>query len=169
MFVFAFQTIVYCQAGNDVLTNAVSKVKTFLTDHEIEKAYLQFERPYAWYAVGDIVYFKAYVTMGERHEPSTISSILHVDLINKNDVLLQSIDVRLANGTGWGDFSLPDSLQKGTYRIRAWTNWMRNDKRPCFFDQYISVSSMNGIGRVAEAAEQGTPPSLQLFPKAATW
>jgi hypothetical protein len=165
MFVFAFQTIAYCQTGNDALSNAVSRLKTQLTGHEVEKAYLQFDRPYACYAAGEIVYFKAYVTMGERHEPSTISSILHVDLINKNDVPVQSISLALTNGTGWGDFTLPDSLQKGSYRIRAWTNWMRNDKHPRYFDQNISVSSVNGVDRVAEAAKQGTPPSLQLFPE----
>jgi len=165
MFLFSFQTIAYCQTGNDVLTDAVSKLKALLTDHEVEKAYLQFDRPYAYYVAGDIVYFKAYVTMGERHEPSTISSILHVDLINKNDVSMQSIALQLTNGTGWGDFALPDTLQKGSYRIRAWTEWMRNDKNPCFFDQYISVSSINGVYKVAEAAKQGTPPSLQFFPE----
>ncbi len=165
LFVFSFQTIAYCQVGNDVMAGPVSRLKTLLTDHEIEKAYLHFDRPYAYYVGGDIVYFKAYVTMGERHEPSTISNILHVDLIDKNDVLMQSIALQLTDGTGWGDFALPEKLQKGSYRIRAYTEWMRNDKSPYFFDQYISVSSLNGADRVAEAADKGAVPALQFFPE----
>jgi len=165
MFVFSFQTIVFCQTENTVLKNAVSKIKVLTVDHITEKAYLHFDRPYPYYVAGDIVYFKAYVTMGERHELSTISGALHVDLINKNDVLMQSIVFKLNNGTGWGDFSLPDTLQKGSYRIRAYTEWMRNDKTPYFFDQYISVSSVNSVDRIAEAVTQGKQPSLQFFPE----
>jgi hypothetical protein len=165
IFVISFQTIAHCQTGDDVLTNAVSKLKTLITDHISEKAYLHFDRPYPYYVAGDVVYFKAYVTMGERHEPSNVSGLLHVDLISKNDVLLQSIALGLNNGTGWGDFTLPDNLEKGSYRIRAYTDWMRNDKHPYFFDQYISVSSVNGVDRIAEAVKQGAPPSLQFFPE----
>ncbi|HEY2580500.1 MAG TPA: TonB-dependent receptor plug domain-containing protein, partial [Mucilaginibacter sp.] len=114
---------------------------------------------------GESVYFKAYVTMGERHEPSTISGILHVDLIGKNDAVMKSLVLQLNKGTGWGDVQLPDTLQKGSYRIRAYTEWMRNEKDPNFFEQYISVSSMNNVDRVAEAVKQGSQPSLQFFPE----
>src|SRR5258708_3542940 len=113
IFLVCVQTIAYCQTGADATAGAVSKLKALLTNHITEKAFLQFDRPYPYYVTGDVVYFKAYVTMGERHEPSTISGVLHVDLIDKNDVLLQSIPLQLTNGTGWGDFTLPDTLQKG--------------------------------------------------------
>jgi len=165
IFLVCFQTIAYCQAGADVTAGAISKLKTLLTDHIAEKAFLQFDRPYPYYVAGDVVYFKAYVTMGERHEPSTISGVLHVDLIDKNDALLKSISLQLINGTGWGDFALPDTLQKGAYRIRAYTQWMRNDKKPYFFDQFISVSSVNNVDRVAENTTQGLKPELQFFPE----
>ena len=167
MFVLSFQTIVFCQTENTVLKNAVSKIKALTVDHITEKAYLQFDRPYPYYVAGDIVYFKAYVTMGERHEPSTISGILHVDLINKNDILMQSIALKLSNGTGWGDFLLPDTLQKGSYRIRAYTEWMRNDKTPYFFDQYISVSSVSSVDRIAEAVNQARLQMARILANAA--
>ncbi|HEY4322912.1 MAG TPA: TonB-dependent receptor plug domain-containing protein [Mucilaginibacter sp.] len=163
--ILSFQTIAFCQNENPVITNAVSKLKTMLTDHVIEKAYLHFDRPYAFYVAGESVYFKAYVTMGERHEPSAISGILHVDLIGKNDAIMKSLVLQLNNGTGWGDIQLPDTLQKGSYRIRAYTEWMRNEKVPNFFEQYISVSSVNNVDRVSEAVKQGNQPSLQFFPE----
>jgi len=158
------QSTAFCQNG-DPISTAVSNLKTLLTDHMTEKAYLHFDRPYVCYVAGESVYFKAYVFMGERHEPSTISSVLHVDLVDKNDAVLRTVSLQLVGGTGWGDFSLPDSLPKGVYRVRAYTQWMRNAKNPNYFDQALSVSTVNGVDRVAGNTAQGLKPDLQFFPE----
>lgn len=166
LFVFAFQTIALCQTDSTVIKGAVSKLKTLLTDHIIEKAYLQFDRPYPLYVAGESVYFKAYVVKGERHDLSNISGMLHVDLINnKTNSVIESNLVQLNYGLGWGDVKLPDTLQKGSYRIRAYTEWMRNEKEPAFFEQYVSVSSFNNADRIGEANRQGSQPDLQFFPE----
>ncbi len=85
IFVFCLQSIAYCQTDSTVIKSAVSKLRTLITDHISEKAYLHFDRPYPYYVAGDVVYFKAYVTKGERHELSNISAMLHVELINQNN------------------------------------------------------------------------------------
>jgi hypothetical protein len=165
VFLVFLQSTAFCQNGADLISNAVSNLKALLTDHMKERAYLHFDRPYGCYVAGEIVYFKAYVFMGERHEPTALSNVLHVDLIDKNDVLLRSVSLQLAGGTGWGDFVLPDSLQKGVYRVRAYTQWMRNEKTPAYFDQFLSVSTLNGVDRVAGNTAQGVKPDLQFFPE----
>lgn len=165
LLVLSFQTIAFCQTDSSAIKNAVSKLKTLLTDHIAEKAYLHFDRPYPYYVAGDVIYFKAYVIKGERHDLTNISGMLHVDLVNNNNVLMQSIVLQLNNGVGWGDFALPDTLHKGSYRIRAYTDWMRNEKKPNFFEQYISVSSANSVDRTADAVAAGTQPNLQFFPE----
>src|ERR1700759_230068 len=128
----------YSQASTNshYLTN---KLKVFSALHTTEKAYLHLDKPY--YATGDTIYFKAYVTMGERLDLSRLSGILHVDLINTENKIDQSIKLQLANGLGWGDFALPDSLPKGNYRIRAYTQWMRNAGN--YFEQVIPVGSVH--------------------------
>ncbi|MDO3640582.1 TonB-dependent receptor plug domain-containing protein [Mucilaginibacter sp. L3T2-6] len=157
--------IVFGQGTSPVLENAVSKIKATITDHIIEKAYLQLDRSYACYVAGETIYFKAYVTMGELHQPSTISGILHVDLIGSGNNLLQTKAISLANGVGWGDFSLPDTLQKGSYRIRAYTNYMRNADRAYFFEKYISVGSPNSVSNKLQVAKKTGQPSVQFFPE----
>lgn len=156
---------VFGQGTSPVLENAVSKIKATITDHIIEKAYLQLDRSYACYVAGETIYFKAYVTMGELHQPSTISGILHVDLIGSGNNLLQTKAISLANGVGWGDFSLPDTLQKGSYRIRAYTNYMRNADRAYFFEKYISVGSPNSVSNKLQVAKKTGQPSVQFFPE----
>src|SRR3569833_1446083 len=124
----------------------IARLRSFLTEHITEKTYLHFDKPY--YAAGDTMYFKAYATMGERHVPSRISSILHVDLINMQNKIDQSIKLQLVNGISWGDFALPDSLHKGTYRVRAWTQWMRNDPG-IFFEKTKKQKRKNKSYRLA--------------------
>ena len=154
----------YCQNDNNFLKNAVAGLKTLLGDHIIEKAYLHFDKPY--YAVGDTIYFKAYVTLGEHHDLSKASAILHVDLINPDNAIINSIKLQLNNGIAWGDFVLPDSLRKGNYRVRAYTKYMQNDA-DYFFDQTMPIGSIvnNGISESSTASAQTAKADLQFFPE----
>jgi len=102
-----------------------------------EKVYLQFDKPY--YAVGDDIWFKAYVTIGSKHELSGLSGNLMVELIDDKDSVKQSIKLPLQSGLAYGDFAIPDTLEEGNYRIRAYTNWMRNAGEDYFFDKVITI------------------------------
>ncbi|MFC0513260.1 MG2 domain-containing protein [Mucilaginibacter angelicae] len=120
------------------LDGVISRLQTLSADKAIEKAYLHFDKSH--YNAGDTVYFKAYVTLGEQHELSKLSGVLHVDLINPADSLLQTIPLQLVGGLATGDFSLPNTLPGGTYRIRAYTKWMLNNGQVNFFDRQININ-----------------------------
>jgi len=106
-----------------------------------EKAYLHLDKSY--YTVGDTLWFKAYVVAGAKHQLSTVSNVLNVELIDSKDSVKQRIRLLLQNGVSKGDFSLPFTLESGTYHIRAYTSWMRNAGEDYFFDQAINVINPN--------------------------
>ncbi|TSD63433.1 TonB-dependent receptor [Inquilinus sp. KBS0705] len=149
------------KSGVDV-KDIISKLQSLSTDRVIEKAYLHFDKPY--YDPGDTLYFKAYVTAGEKHELSTISGVLHVDLISKNDSVMQSIVLRLTNGQANGDFLLPAYLTKGNYKVRAYTQWMQNNGNTYFFTKQIPVTGKN-LTRVAAPAKADKRVDVQFFPE----
>ena len=155
----------FAQSNQFSASNAVAMLKNYASEHTIEKAYLHFDHPYAYYLAGETVFFKAYVTMGQLNLPTNISSILNVELLDKKDSLLQIIKLQLINGIGWGDFLLPDNLPRGSYRIRAYTNWMRNDKEPVYFEKYLSVTSTHSSAFVNSVVDKAGKPSLQFFPE----
>jgi hypothetical protein len=153
------------QPGQENLSASIdSALEKYLAVHPTEKTYLQFDKPY--YAAGDTIYFKAYVTNGETQQLSRMSGILHVDLINTNNKIDRSIKLQLANGLGWGDFALPDSLPKGNYRIRAYTQWMRNEEN--YFEQVIPIGSVHNQ-KVPENAVRpiavNAKPDIQFMPE----
>src|ERR1700761_5772121 len=136
LFVLCFNLNVYSQDNNSVIKNAVAGLKTLQGNHIIEKAYLHFDKPY--YAAGDTIYFKAYVTLGEHYDLSKASGILYADLVGPDNAILNTLKLQLTNGVAWGDFSLSFSLPKGNYRVRAYTRYMQNDA-DYIFDKTIPV------------------------------
>jgi len=152
---------------DSALVNKIdTKFNVYAANHVSEKAYLHFDKPY--YAAGDTIYFKAYVTNGEEHQLTDKSGVLYADLIGPDNKINKSITLRLNEGTAWGDFALVDSLKKGNYRVRAYTNWMRNEGDEVFFDQCISIGSFQ-TNKVSESGT-GRPvinskPAIQFFPE----
>ena len=162
----AFNFTAYCQ-NDSTLNSASYKLKVYLSDHVAEKAYLQFDKPF--YAAGDTIYFKAYVTTGERHILSPLSGVLHVDLINTNSKIDQTIKLQIDSGIAHGDFALPDSLPNGSYRVRAYTQWMRNNDEDGFFYKTIEVGSLKNA-RVPESLIRNSikinsKADMQFFPE----
>jgi hypothetical protein len=128
--------------GDDLLHKLVDQLYKWRANHPQEKVYLQFDK--LSYAIGDDIWFKAYVTIGSKHQLSALSEILNVDLIDENDSVKRSIKLPLTSGLASGDFALADSMKEGTYRIRAYTNWMRNESEAYFFDKtFTVVNSIN--------------------------
>src|SRR6185312_1211884 len=162
-FLIISQTNAFCQFNSSQTGQPVSKLTTFLTRRSAEKSYLHFDKPY--YAAGDTIYFKAYVTLGEKHRLSDLSGVLHVELLNTKNKVDQSIKLQITDGVAWGDFALTDSLPAGNYRVVAYTQWMRNDGN--YFERTIPVGSLQG--RIPESGIHSKPVNekadLQFFPE----
>ena len=132
-------TVVSFIASDDPLKNMLDKLEKFRSDYPQEKVHLHLDKPY--YAIGDNIWFKAYVVNSARNQLSALSKILYVELINEKDSVKQSARIHLRAGQAWGDFHLADSLREGNYRIRAYTTWMRNFGEDFFFDKTITVGN----------------------------
>ncbi|MCK0156970.1 hypothetical protein MWU65_07245 [Cellulophaga sp. F20128] len=103
----------------------------------IEKIYLQLDSNV--YTTNSNVWFKAIVTSGEKHELSTLSGVLYVELIGLNETVIEKKIVKLANGIGHNFFALPKSFQPGKYLIRAYTEWSKNFGPDFMFKTEIDV------------------------------
>ncbi len=123
------------------LNTIVSKTEKLPTEHPFEKVYLHFDKPY--YAVGDTIWFKAYLTIGPTHLPSGLSRIVYVDVISSQDSVVKSLKLSSQNGIAFGDVTLsPKIFKRGNYHIRAYTNWMRNFGPDYFFNKTITIGDV---------------------------
>lgn len=138
-FLLAIFTSLAYTIDDDPFGLLLKKMELYNEKYPQEKVHLHLDKPY--YAVGDDIWFKAYVINTQTSKPSELSGILYVELINEKDSLKKQVRLPLISGLTWGDFKIPDSLSEGNYRIRAYTQWMRNFGTEFFFDKTIKIGN----------------------------
>ena len=155
LFVAIFYLPVSAQNNNEVLNQLLAKSTKAYTDFPVEKVYLHFDKPY--YAVGDTIWFKAYLTIGI-HQPSILSSIIYVDILAPHDSLVQAVKLQVKNGVAWGNVPLSQTAyKKGNYRIVAFTNYMNNLGVAYFFNKNITIGDAINNPLSAQISLKTTP------------
>lgn len=125
--------------ADDPFSDLIKRWQEYTKKYEQEKVHLHLDKPY--YAIGDDIWFKAYIINTHTNEPSDISKVLYVELINEKNSVKTQLKLPMQSGITWGDFKLPDTLSEGNYRIRAYTQWMRNAGAEYFFDKTIKIGN----------------------------
>jgi hypothetical protein len=120
-----------------ILPLNISAQENILNASFAEKIYLQLDRKV--YTNGDTIWFKCIVTNASDHTPNLLSGILYVELIGADESIRQKKLIKIKNGFGQGHFDLDKKTPKGTYLIRAYTQWNQNFDTNFFFEEYIQV------------------------------
>lgn len=128
-----------------------------------EKAYLHLNKPY--YVPGDTIWFKGYLTSGSRHLLSNVSGAVYVDLINNETMAVKTLKLPVDTGTVAGDFILSEDFKPGSYRIRAYTQWMRNAGSDYFFDQAFTVGDPKTFKERIDTLTSLQQTDVQFFPE----
>jgi hypothetical protein len=125
-----FNQQLFSQQSND--KNGIADVRNFK-----EEIFVKTDRDI--YITGEEVWFKVYTMKGLTHEPSDISKVVYLEMLDKNNFPLKQIKVKSGNSSGSSSFLLPENLSSGNYIIRAYTSWMKNFSTDQFFYKTISV------------------------------
>ncbi|WP_259069048.1 carboxypeptidase regulatory-like domain-containing protein [Mucilaginibacter sp. X4EP1] len=149
-------------ADSTIIPALSDKLNAFMAKHLVEKAYLHLDKPaYFW---GDTIWYKAYIVIGAQHQLSTLSGVLHVELIGPGDSVIRRQALQLTEGVAWGNMLLSRGLKQGDYRIRAYTSWMRNSGPEYFYDQKLQIAGLNR-DTVAPQKTTAVNSDVQFFPE----
>jgi hypothetical protein len=130
---------------SEFANHITSALEKNASERPIEKVYLHVDKPI--YAAGDTLYLKAYITLGAQHQPTSLSSILHVGIIDPKGYPISTIQLKIKDGLAIGDFTIPDTLLSGTYYLQAYTKWMLNAGQVGPFEQQIPIINSPPAGR----------------------
>ena len=120
-FLFIFLSVFSRQSAAQTIDYASHKEKIYLqTSHVLLKP-------------GDDVFFKIYLVHAQDNTPSTISSIVYVDVITPSGTVAQQCLYRAENGYAEGAYSFSPDAAGGVYKLKAYTSWMKNETDSMFF------------------------------------
>jgi hypothetical protein len=107
----------------------------------VENVYVETDRPD--YLAGDTIWFSAFVLDNLHMDSTSLSKILYVDLINADNSPEKHLKLIINDGRSYGDFVLNKDAKNGIYRLRAYTQYMRNFQSEYLFEKDISVHQSN--------------------------
>ena len=141
----------YSQNGTTFPGDIEEKISYFHNYTVPQKVYLHLNK--SSYNAGDAIWIKAYLVNGVTHSTDTASTNLYIDLVSSRGLIMAKRILLTEKGFAEGDIELPRDLPDGNYKIRAYTDWMRNFGEEYYFTEhfYIFNKSYEDIIPRAEA------------------
>jgi hypothetical protein len=116
------------------------------------------------YMTGEILWFKVYCVDATYNKPMNLSKVIYVDVLDNAQVPQMQTKVELRNGIGSGSIYIPVILSSGNYKLRAYTNWMKNFSPEYYFEKKITIVNPQIAPNTVSNANPGNF-DLQFFPE----
>ncbi len=159
LFIFAY---VAARAQDPFLNTVKSNLSQYESKELREKIYLQTDK--SFYISGEICWFKSYLVDAYLNRPFSLSKVAYVEILNRESKPVLQGKILLQRGAGNGSFFIPLYLPSGSYKIRAYTNWMKNYGPEYYFEKNITI--VNTQKRDRDSAIQKTASyDIQFFPE----
>lgn len=89
-----------------------------------EKVYLHIDQDA--YFLGETMWFAAYVNDTRSNQPSQLSKVLYVELLEPEGSVLKTVVCKIEDGKASGSIVLEPSMLSGLFELRAYTRYMCN-------------------------------------------
>ncbi|MEC5143357.1 MG2 domain-containing protein [Chitinophaga sp. 212800010-3] len=148
-------------AREDWSDRIIKALQNYGRHYPAEKVYLHLDKDY--YAAGETIWFKGYVTL--QGMPATSATNLYVELLDKNNNIVQKKLFAVGNGGAPGNFELPETQKAGVYQLRAYTAWMLNFDPAFTYSRTIEI--FDPSKKTQPEADSISAPdfSVQFFPE----
>ncbi len=150
-------------SGAQVLDTTAVRFMRYHAQNPQEKAYLRTDKEV--YTRGETIWFSAYLLNAATNRPTVLSNLLYVELINDSDSILTTYNIKIEEGVGRGDIRLVDSLSEGIYRLRAYSNYMRNFDESFIFSKPIKILDFSRDTRTSENKPELRQIDIRFFPE----
>jgi uncharacterized protein YfaS (alpha-2-macroglobulin family) len=91
------------------------------------------------YLPGEIAWFKIYYVDGCFHKPLQLSQVAYIELIDQSNKPVVQAKVSLKQSDGSGSIVIPPEVGAGYYKLRCYTQWMKNFDAHFFFEKLLTI------------------------------
>jgi hypothetical protein len=118
----------------------------------------------SFYLAGEVCWFKIYDVDGATNKPLALSKVAYVEVLDTGNRFVLQGKIALDEGEGAGSFYLPLNLNSGNYKLRAYTNWMKNFGPEYFFETPVTI--VNTLKSLPLASTDTSQPyHISFFPE----
>ncbi|MCW3464089.1 MG2 domain-containing protein [Chitinophaga nivalis] len=156
----AMSTLAVLQPPGHWSDRIVKAIQQFNNRFPVEKVYLHLDKDY--YAAGETIWFKGYITL--QGGPAIQATNLYVELLDKNNNVVQKKILAISNAGAPGNIELPETQKPGVYQLRAYTAWMLNFDPAFSYSRSIEI--FDPAKKAAPVADTTAPDfAIQFFPE----
>ena len=128
----------------------------------VEKLFVHTDKD--TYISREICWFRIYYTDALYNRPAAVSKIAYVELLDKNNQPVLQQKASLKSGESDGSMIIPVNIPSGTYRFRAYTNWMKNFSPDYYFEKDIRIINPQNL-QPEPLSSKTKKYDIQFFPE----
>ncbi|CAN5855014.1 hypothetical protein BH11BAC7_BH11BAC7_13760 [soil metagenome] len=125
---------------NEFIRSVKEKLTAYNKQLPEDRIYVQMDKP--MYSPGETMWLSVFIRNGQTLKPSKKSDIVHIELINPKGTIEKTLNLIATNGVAACDFPLEEAAVGGQYKVRAFTNWMKNEGVDNKFEKEITVQEI---------------------------
>ena len=129
---------------DEVITQSPAEfLENFTVQNQAQKVYLHTDK--VDYYRGDTLWYKVYVVDATTNKLFQNEQKLYVEIYpegSESTPIIRQILKTTENGIAWSNILLPDTLTTGNYRLKSYTNWMRNTEPSVIFQKNFTVRNL---------------------------
>jgi hypothetical protein len=126
-----------------------------------EKFYVQTDKEF--YLTGELLWFKVYEQRDTLAAGGMFSRVVYVDVLDQNNNAVLQAKIGMNAGSGNGSLYVPVTALNGRYKLRAYTNLMKNSGAEGFFEKQITIVNPLNTPETVKAVKGND--DLQFFPE----
>jgi hypothetical protein len=158
----ALLAVFVSKVSAQVLDDIQTRFNSYAQNALQEKLYVHTDKDF--YFAGELLWFKIYDINGADNKPMDAAKVAYAEILDKDNNPILQAKISMDKGTGNGSFYLPVSANSGGYKLRAYTNWMKNFGPDKYFEKNITI-----VNSLREITLQTVAPApdydVQFFPE----
>jgi hypothetical protein len=154
--------VIVTNVSAQIVEDIQARINNYAQNVLQEKLYVHTDRNF--YLAGELLWFKIYDINAADNKLMDAAKVTYVEVLDKDNNAILQAKIGMSNGTGDGSFYLPVSTNSGGYKIRAYTNWMRNFSADKYFEKNITI--INSLKEITLQTKEAEPDyDVQFFPE----
>jgi hypothetical protein len=104
-----------------------------------EQIYIHTDRPL--YRPGETIWYSAFIVNASDFKPTRTSSIVYMEMLNPRGELIRKFTLGIDQGMAGSNWQIPSDAG-GTYTLKAYTTWMKNQRHAKEFTKEVAVQKV---------------------------